>query len=150
MLKKNTKLIPEFNSDGNLPIGIHFSSWEEFIKRFGNSLQRQYLIYGLKKLISNLRIAGCRRIFIDGSFTTIKDFPNDYDACWEVEGVNPNILDPVLIEFSDLGRNLQRKIYRGDIFPAHQTESSCGKAFIDFFQIDKNTGNTKGIIAIDL
>ena len=143
-------MIPEFDNDGNLPVGIHFSSWEEFVERFGNGLQRQYLIQGLKKLISNLRIAGCRRVFIDGSFTTTKDFPSDYDACWEVEGVNPNVLDPVLIEFSDLDRNLQRKIYRGDVFPAHQTESSCGKAFIDFFQIDKITGNSKGIIAINL
>jgi hypothetical protein len=149
-LTKRNNLIPDFDKDGNLPVGIHFSTWEEFIKRFGDSSQRQYLLQGLKKALSNLRIAGCPRIYIDGSFTTRKESPNDFDACWEVEGVNPNILDPILIEFDDLSKNLQKKVYRGDIFPAHHEERSCGKAFLDFFQIDKNTGKTKGIIAINL
>lgn len=150
VLTNKNILIPDFDEDGNLPVGIHFSTWEEFTKRFGGGSQRQYLLQGLKKVLSNLRIAGCSRIFIDGSFTTKKEWPNDYDACWEVEGVNPNVLDPVLIEFNDLSRSLQKKIYRGDIFPAHQQESSCGKVFLDFFQTDKNTGKIKGIVAINL
>lgn len=143
-------LIPEFNEDGNLPPGIHFATWDEFTDRFGQGTQRDFLMRGLKKAVSNLRIAGCKRIFIDGSFTTSKSIPNDYDACWEISGVNPTIVDPVLIDFSDPNRLLQKQLYRGDIFPARQIESSCGRVFLEFFQIDKSNGNAKGIIAINL
>jgi hypothetical protein len=40
--------------------------------------------------------------------------------------------------------------YRGDIFPAELPEGGSGKLFVDFFQSDKNTGERKGIVAIEL
>jgi hypothetical protein len=59
-------------------------------------------------------------------------------------------LDPVLLDFSRLGRDKMTQKYRGDIFPAELPEGSSGKVFVDFFQTDKNTGNNKGIVAIDI
>ncbi len=61
---------------------------------------------GLKATLENLRDASCRTTYIDGSFVTSKAIPNDYDACWEEAGVDPVMLDPVLLIF-DLGRATQ-------------------------------------------
>lgn len=37
----------------------------------------------------------------------------------------------------------------GEFFPAQIPEGISGKTFLDFFQTDKNSGNPKGIVAID-
>ena len=78
-----------------------------------------------------------------------KDLPNDYDACWEEDGVEPEALDPVLLTF-DPGRTTQKAKYLGELFPASIDADTSGLSFLEFFQTDKDTGRTKGIIAIDL
>jgi hypothetical protein len=40
--------------------------------------------------------------------------------------------------------------YLGDLFPAEVEEGGSGRLFIDFFQIDKDTGVPKGVVLIDL
>ena len=67
---------------------------------------------GLKDVMTNLKDAGCRTVYIDGSFVTGKEIPGDFDACWEEEGVDPIILDPVLLTF-DAGRATQKAKYHG-------------------------------------
>ena len=68
--------------------GIHLATWGEVTTRFGNTPWRRQLLYGLGMAINSLRRAGCRTVYIDGSFVTSKEIPNDFDACWE-EGVVP-------------------------------------------------------------
>lgn len=143
-------MIPDFNHEGNLPPGIHHVDEQNFFKYFGFNNHRKNLLTGLKKLILNLRGAGCGLIYLDGSFTTTKEIPNDYDACWTIQGVDIHRIDPYLLDFSNKGRLLQKTIYLGDIFPAHIIEQSCGLEFLKFFQIDKYTGKEKGIVAIKL
>ncbi len=104
---------------------------------------------GLRAALENLKGAGCRTVHINGSFVTSKDFPNDYDACWEEPGVDPAALDPVLLTF-DPGRATQKAKYMGELFPASIIADTGGLSFLDFFQTDKDTGRPKGIIAIDL
>ena len=87
--------------------------------------------------------------YIDGSFVTDKVHPNDFDACWEEEGVDPLLLDPVLLTF-DSGRSTQKAKYFGELFPASIGAGSEGLSFLEFFQIDRNSGEPKGIVAIDL
>ena len=67
--------------------------------------------------MESLRRAGCRIFYIDGSFVTSKESPNDFDACWEEAGVEPELLDPVLLRF-DAGRAEQKARYLGELFPA--------------------------------
>ena len=43
-----------------------------------------------------------------------------------------------------------KKKYRGDLFPAEIPEGLSGKIFLDFFQTDRETGKTKGIIALHI
>ena len=38
----------------------------------------------------------------------------------------------------------------GEFFPAQFPEGASGKTFLEFFQTDKDSGNPKGIVAIDV
>jgi hypothetical protein len=116
---------------------------------FGTTLHRRRLLTGLRAALEALRTAGCRRAYIDGSFVTAKQRPNDYDGCWDIEGVDPDRLDPVLLTF-DRGRAAQKAKYQGELFPAQFREGDSGTTFLEFFQIDKETGDPKGIIVIEL
>lgn len=143
-------MIPPFNEDGLLPPGIHTAvSWQEFARRFGHTPHRQDLLSGMKAALLGLRRAGCQVVYVDGSFVTAKEHPNDFDICWDITGVNPNLLDPLLLKL-DNGRVAQKVKYLGEFFPAQTTEGVSGKIFLDFFQIDKATGNPKGIVALNL
>jgi len=142
-------MIPDFNRDGTLPAGIHSSGWEEVESRFGFSERRLQLLGGLKSALRALRRAGCRRVYIDGSFVTVKREPGDYDACWDIEGVDMESLDSVFLDFSN-ARRAQKRKYLGEFFPAQMPEGASGRLFLDFFQTDKETGKRKGIVGLNL
>jgi hypothetical protein len=108
------------------------------------------LLDGLAAALNSLATAGCRSVYINGSFVTKKLEPGDYDLCWSIEGVAPERLDPVLLDFSPAGRLAMKAKYRGDLFPAEVPDGASGKAFLDFFQTDKRTGEPKGIVLLDL
>jgi hypothetical protein len=143
---KEAVLIPDFEANGNLPAGIHQSTWNELSKRFGRSGRRKKLLEGMAAALGDLAAAGCRAVYINGSFVTRKSEPNDYDLCWSIEGVAPERLDPVLLDFSPRGRRAMKAKYLGDLFPAEVPEGASGKAFLDFFQTDRRTGKPKGIV----
>ncbi len=100
-------MIPPFEKFGLLPPGIHWAEWDELVERFGVTPRRQRLLIGLREAIDILAAAGCQAVFINGSFVTRKAEPNDFDACWSSVGVDPERLDPVLLDFSD-GRKAQK------------------------------------------
>lgn len=147
MLRGGGALIPEFDARGLLPQGIHFATWVELIERFGGNERRQLLLIGLNKALKLLRSAGCRRIYIDGSFVTSKHQPNDIDVCWDINGVDPDKLDPVFFDFDD-DRAAQKARLGAEFFPAQVPEGLTGKVFLEFFQVDKQTGEPKGIIEL--
>jgi hypothetical protein len=140
-------LIPDFDSRGLLPQGMFRASWQEIEKRFGGNRQRNRLLRGLKDALDSLQVAGCRCVYIDGSFVTAKQWPNDVDVCWDVDGVDPIALDSVFFDFSN-GREAQRTKFGAEFFPAQAPQRL--KTFLDFFQIDKITGRPKGIIELRL
>ena len=142
-------MIPNFDAAGSLPPGVHGSEWDEFEARFGASGYRNFLLAGLKRALKALKSAGCETAYVDGSFSTGKEHPNDFDGCWSVTGVDPSRLDPVLLDFSN-HRAAQKAKYFGELFPAEVPEGGTGKTWLEFFQTDKDTGDPKGITAIDL
>jgi hypothetical protein len=89
--------------------------------------------------------AGCRQVWLDGSFVTSKDEPADFDACWDLEDVDLDRLDPVLLNLS-AGRRAQKARCGGEFFP-NVVEAGSGLVFADFFQNDRDTGR-KGIVVI--
>jgi hypothetical protein len=99
--------------------------------------------------MEELETAGCRTIYVDGSFVTSKEAPGDFDACWESEGVVAELLDPTLIAY-DAHRRGQKAKYGGELFAAESVADLYGTRFVDFFQTDAETGAIKGIVAIRL
>jgi len=143
-------VIPSFDEFGRLPSGVHKADWCEITGRLGTNPRRRLLLEGLKTALDSLRAAGCQRVYLDGSFVTAKEHPADFDACWDVQGVDATRLDPVLLDFS-AQRAKQKAKYSGELFPAQSNATPNTLAtFLEFFQAAKEDGSPKGIILIDL
>jgi hypothetical protein len=136
-------------TNGDLPPGVHFATWREIEDRLGFNPRRQRLMAGFQRACEELRRAGWRLVYLDGSFVTRKEHPGDFDACWDVQGVDDDKLDPVFWDFSR-GRAAQKQRFLGEFFPAELPEGATGRAFVDFFQVNMLTGEPKGIVAIRL
>lgn len=130
-----------------LPPGIYDASVDEIELRYATTSHRRELFEGLKNALKNLFDSGCQQIFLDGSFVTAKPKPKDFEVAWDTRFVNPNILDPVFLDFTH-GTMPQKKKYLGEFFPSTLTEGKSGKLFLDFFQNEKDTGVQKGIIRL--
>lgn len=131
-----------------LPPGVHWATLAEVETVFAQNPYRRKLFAGLQRAALALKIAGCKYLFLDGSYVTGKPKPGDFDGCWSPEGVNPSLLDPVLLDFSNSRRNQKIKFF-GELFP-FTAEAAPGQIFFDFFQVEKHSGGQKGIVAIDL
>lgn len=147
-------MIPPFETEPGeegrlqLPPGIHVATWDEVARRFGSNPRRREILQGLLRALQALKVAGCRRVFVDGSFVTSKERPGDFDGCWDDAGVDYDLLDPVLLEFAD-HRAAQRAKFDGEMFVASWAADPMGTLFLDFFQHDRD-GRPKGIVQIDL
>jgi hypothetical protein len=141
-------VIPSFDPfTGYLPAGVHPTPWPEIPPIFGTNSHRARLVAGLLAALVNLAGAGCRIVILDGSFVSKTPLPQDYDAAWEPQGVDPFKLDPVLLDF-DNERAAMKAKYGGEFFPA-SAAAAVGVLYRDFFQKDRN-GVPKGVLHIDL
>lgn len=141
--------IPRFDRHGNLPPGEHRATWVEFSARFGYNRRRAKLVAMIKAWLEQVQAAGCRTAYIDGSFVCAKAEPGDFDACWDVTGVNRARIDPRLLDLSEAGRAEIKRVYGGDIFPDRAVAPGSILAFVRMFQIDRD-GRAKGIVRFDL
>ena len=141
-------MIPPFQPDGNLPPGIHTATWEEVVARFGGNPQRNRLLDGLRRAIANLQAAGCRRLYLNGSFITSKPDPDDFDGCWVSEGVDASRVSPIFLDRDDLfvhRRRRQLAEFGGELIP----DVFYWSGVVEFFQKD-DQDNPKGVILIEL
>jgi hypothetical protein len=132
---------------GLLPAGEHVATWDELVERFGWNEWRRGLLDGMAEALDLLAAAGCRRVWINGSFVTAKDQPRDVDVCWELEGVDLEHIDPVFLEL-DSGRAAQKVRFRCEFLP-NVVEAGSGLVFSEFFQNERD-GSRKGIVILDL
>ena len=141
-------MIVEFDpKSGYLPPGVHDAKWSDVADRFAGNNHRAHLIGGLLAACRNLASAGCGEVLLDGSFVSAKSTPADYDGAWETAGVDPDRLDPVLLDFSNRRAAMKAK-YLGDLFPA-SAFAAPGVLYRDFFRTDRN-GVEKGVVLINL
>ena len=141
-------MLPAFEPEsGRLPPGEHVAEWEEVVERFGWTERRRRLLDGLAEAIELLAAAGCRTVWLNGSFVTAKDEPGDFDACWDTDGVDLDALDPTLLDLSDR-RAAQKARFGGELFP-NVIEAQSGLSFSEFFQNERDTSR-KGIVVIHL
>jgi hypothetical protein len=141
----------QFNADGNLPQGIHILTLTETKSLLVFNERREDLFNGFTRAWSSLQQAGCQKIYIGGSFATNKEFPGDFDACWDTTNVNFRILidiEPVLLDLSN-NCSAQKAKFGGELFPADKPTYLSGETHLDFFQKDRD-GNPKGIVSIHL
>jgi len=139
-------VLPPFDPDtGRLPEDEHVATWEEVLDRLGWNQGRRRLLDGLAEAIGLLAEAGWRQIWLNGSFVTAKDEPGDFDACWDTDGVDLDLLDPVLLDLSN-ARAAQKARFGGELFP-NVVESGSGLVFAEFFKVERDTSR-KGIILI--
>jgi hypothetical protein len=131
-----------------LPPGIHDASLDEIAARFANTPHRQWLFGGFLRVVDALVLANCGSVYLDGSFTTGKPHPGDFDGCWDHTNMDLTLLDPVLKTFANK-RQAQKKKYLGEMFPAFG-EGAPGFSFLEFFQVEKFSGEPKGILRISL
>jgi hypothetical protein len=130
-----------------LPPGIYTATLKQVEDRFATSEKRILLFEGFKRGIEALQRAGCRTVFLDGSFVSEKPTPGDFDACWDTVGVDESKLDPLLLDFENF-RKRQKEIFRGEFFPSSNLADGVNN-FVEFFQVDRD-GNKKGIVKIEL
>jgi hypothetical protein len=149
-------MIPPFSPPGpgavwrTLPPGIHDATLGDVAARFGTTPHRRALTLGLVRAAQALRTAGVGHLYVDGSYTTDKLHPGDFDGCWDPTSLDYSKLDPVLANFTLLGRAAQKAKYGGELFLSSATADKIGTTYLDYFQRDKDTGLPKGIIRITL
>jgi hypothetical protein len=97
-------MIPEWSTNGDLPPGVHFTTRRELEGRFSFNLRRRRILAGFRQACKELEKAGCRLVYLDGSFVTRKEHPGDFDACWDIQNVDDARLDPVFWDFSRAAR----------------------------------------------
>jgi hypothetical protein len=128
----------EFNQEGNLIAGIH-----------PVSQHRAILLGGLRAALVALALAGSRKVWIDGSFASLKPNPNDIDVCYDDSSIDFDLLDPVLLEF-DHARAAQKQKFGCECFGASWiAEPITQLNFLAYFQFDR-LNRPKGILELDL
>ncbi len=144
-------MIPAFQRNGLLPEGEHLCEWPEFALRFGGTAdngRRRRLILGLARLLLLLGEAGCRLAFVDGSFVTRERYPQDFDVCFQTEGIDNNLIDSCFVELS-WGRANQRRRFGGEAFPIDFLFDWKGQTVREAFARTYD-GHPKGLIRLEL
>jgi hypothetical protein len=131
-----------------LPPGVHSATLAEIAATFATNAKRRPLYEGLVLAATALRAAGCGKLYLDGSYVTAKPVPGDYDGCWDPAGMDRAKLDPVFLDFSNKRQAMKDK-FGGEFFPSSALNGPT-QTFLDFFQIEKFTGQPKGILLIVL
>ena len=105
-------MLPDFDSLGNMPPGIHDTTLAEVEARFAYNKERRVLFSALKKVVSILTECKCPEVFLDGSFITTEADPADYDLCYEPTGIIATDRLQSFLSSSDT----RKEEYLGDIF----------------------------------
>ncbi|MBZ0186122.1 MAG: hypothetical protein K8F91_07670 [Candidatus Obscuribacterales bacterium] len=139
-------MIPLFDDNGNLPAGIHDATIEEVGDRFAINSTRTKLFEASLEVLTLLRNSNCPEVYPNGSFSTTKENPGDYDLCYEPTGLTPT---QELLEFF-LGSDARKARFLGDIFP-RMPHPPYHYDYVQDWQTDTRQDDVvKGIIRINL
>lgn len=122
-------MIPRFTDEGLLPPDIHETDLEELKEKMGWSRKRRELLEGLEEALGLMASRGVVRAYLDGSFVTDKDRPNDIDGCYDLaEDVTADDLARLAPIFppSPSNRAEAKRRFGVDFFPAAATELGSG------------------------
>ena len=145
-------MIPQFTDEGLLPPGVHETDLEELKGKMGWSFRRRELLEGLEEALELMASRSVVRVYLNGSFVTDKDRPNDVDGCYDLaEDVRAEDLGRLAPIFppSPSNRAEAKRRFGVDFFPAAATELGSGQPFLRFFQIDRE-GRKRGVLSVEL
>ena len=144
-------VLPEFNSEGELPAGIHLTDWRTFQTRFGTTTLRRIWLFGrLQALVALAAKTGkLSRVFVWGSFVTAKPSPKDLDillimnADFETEHID----SPNQTIFDSTRAKLQ---FEADVFWARESiGGEILRMWLDTYQISRSF-RKRGIVELEL
>jgi hypothetical protein len=130
------------------------ATWQEIRQRFGFNDHRRRLLDGLEAAIVVLRPAGATALYLDGSFTTAKALPNDFDACYDISAGDLAALgrsDPVFLDLRHPRQHMKSR-FGGELFPSWFQAAgspSSPTAYREFFQSNRH-GVRKGVVVVDI
>lgn len=127
--------------------GVHCVGLKELQENFAFTSHRKNLLNGFIIGATELFKIGCSAIYLDGSFVTKKECPGDFDACWDMNGVNLANLPKIFDVRAKDSIMMQKHIFGGEFYP-NGIEGSSGILFMDFFQQIRQTNEKKGIIMV--
>lgn len=135
----------QYNSFGTLASDHHLSHWNDVLKYWGTNAHRKKLIKNSEPAIELLRTLGIKKIFLAGSFASLKEKPGDIDGVFIVD----DDFDDEKLEA--LGFDLLEELekYGLDFYPADMPTSKTGEPHIDFFRRGRNL-ESPGLIEVDL
>jgi hypothetical protein len=133
-------MIPEFATDGFLPLGVWDCTGEEFLQRFVNDGKRKEFSKTVLNVIDYAAHNGASSILVGGSFVSNKPDPADFDCVilFETEKRIPIRRDSLDIS----GKSI-------DIFFASEDQPEIVKCFIKMFSTSRFEERV-GVVAIGL
>jgi uncharacterized protein DUF6932 len=144
-------VLPEFTSEGDLPIGVHRCDLLEFHSRFGTQTPRRVWLFGRLKALASLAASSgkLQRIFVWGSFVTAKALPRDVDILLIMdESFELECLHPTTQALFDSVR--ARLLFESDVFWAR---ASIGEEtltmWLETYQISRSF-RKRGIVELEL
>jgi hypothetical protein len=143
-------LFPEFNEQGDLPVGIYKATLREVLEHFGKqNFQRRLVAQRLVKIYDLVNNTGrLARFVVYGSFITNKQYPKDVDVFLLME----DDFDKSLLkdEAARIFDHLETENNLGASVFWMRRESTLGdeQGFIEFWQIKSDNTTRRGIVEI--
>ena len=103
---------------------------------------------GLAQMLFLLGEAGCRVVWIDGSFVTRERWPKDFDVCYDPQGMSLTLLPAELRDVSQ-GRVAQKRRFGGEALAANFPFEANGLSVREAFMRTRE-GQEKGIVRLEL
>jgi hypothetical protein len=147
-------LIPAFDDNGLLPVGVHVCTLQEVEDRFGrfrSTGQRAELMSRLRTYLNDAAGAGLvEAVVIDGSFVTATDTPNDIDLVVVLPADYVSGADFRPFQYNILSKRRVRRRLGFDILVACDGSVEY-EVYVSFFQQVREQPNLKkGILRIEL
>jgi hypothetical protein len=146
--------IPEFNTHGCLPGGLHDCTLDELRSRFGvfqESDRRPRLFAQLEALVQACASAGLfEALIVDGSFVTAKPTPNDIDLIAVLRPGHDFERDLPMSEYALVSRALLRRRFGFDVVVVER-DSALQATYLEFFSlVRERPGLKKGLLRLRL
>jgi hypothetical protein len=151
-------MIPPYNSYGALPEGIFKPQLKEFkdryVKEFVGSSTRPIIYKGFIELsMDQLRAGIFLKQWIDGSYITSKEEPNDIDMVTFFNGIDHRIGRSQVYSSTQMKERYHCDSYIAAVYPENDPRFSLSKDTIEYWRKwwghDRNN-RLKGFIEFDL